>query len=78
MGIKVSKACGARFESASVLAMGMHESMYHRLTSFAYSEQLVDVPGDNSTGESAPTPLDNAAEGLYCISVAVLEVPGDI
>lgn len=33
--------------------------------SFAYSEQLVDVPGDNSTGESAPTPLDNAAEGQW-------------
>jgi hypothetical protein len=63
-GMKVSKACRARFESELSASTRGDPFSCTRLTSFADSEELVDVPGDNSTGEPAPTPLENAAQGL--------------
>jgi hypothetical protein len=69
----VSNACRARFESGAVsLRRGNHSSCAG-LTSFADAEELVDVPGDDSAGESAPTPLEDAAQGLLHVSANALQ-----
>jgi hypothetical protein len=49
------------------IAVDMHPAP--RLTSFANAEELIDVPGDNAAGESAPTPLEDAAQRLSRVSI---------
>ena len=61
--MKVSNAWRAKFESVQNVS-GDWVCLCGRLTRLADSEELVCVPGDYTTGQSAPAPFYDTAERL--------------
>jgi hypothetical protein len=64
MGMKVSKACRAKLESAMSSVDRYRVFMWIAPTRFANSKELVGVPRDDAAGQSAPAPFYDTAEGL--------------
>ena len=64
MGMKVSKACRAKLESALSSVDHCRVLGWIAPTRFANSKELVGVPRDDAAGQSAPAPFYDTAKSL--------------
>lgn len=63
MGMKVSNACLAKFESVEYISTRWREIRQYtqgQLTGLADAKKLIDIPANNTTWDSAPTPFQYA------------------